>query len=90
MKTILVTIALLFTVANGLKAENKEPINKGHENNTSTEDKKPARLYTWEIITLNGKAKGLSPTEEHARKMIASFSKGDILDFKIITSRKIN
>lgn len=90
MKTILVTITLLFTVAFGLKAENKEPLNKGQEINIKADVEKPSRIYTWEIVTQNGRAKGVSLSEAHAKKMIDSFSKGDILEFKKITSRTHN
>tara|TARA_R110002072_G_scaffold4384_7_gene30728 strand:+ start:3520 stop:3792 length:273 start_codon:yes stop_codon:yes gene_type:complete len=90
MKTIFVTSALLLMFALSLKAENNQPIVNGKEISLIKDDKKQTRIYTWEITTQNGKAKGVSTSEAHAKKMIAAFSKGDILDLKIITSKQIN
>ncbi len=90
MKTILVTSTLLLMFTLGLKAENNQPKVNGQETNKLIADKKQTRIYTWEITTQNGKAKGMSTSEDHAKKMIAAFSKGDILDLKIITSKHIN
>lgn len=90
MKTILLTSAFLLTVTLGLKAENNQKEQKSQETNELKDEKKKTRLYSWEIKTQNGYAKGVSTSEEHANKMIAAFNKGDNLDFKLITSKKIN
>lgn len=90
MKTIFVTSTLLLMFALSLKAENNQPLVNGKEISQLKDVKKPTRIYTWEITTQNGKAKGVSTSEAHAKKMIAAFSEGDILDLKIITSKQIN
>ncbi|MCR9182063.1 MAG: hypothetical protein NXH73_03970 [Flavobacteriaceae bacterium] len=90
MKTIFVTSTLLLMFAFSLKAENNQPLVNGKEISQSKVDKKQTRIYIWEITTQNGKAKGVSTSEAHAKKMIEAFSKGDILDLKIITSFQLD
>ena len=46
------------------------------------------RVYYWEVNSTYAKAKGFSSSESDAREMICLVSKGDIITYKIITSKK--
>jgi hypothetical protein len=89
MKTILLMIGMVIFSANSLLAENNnEQLTK--KNEEKTESYQNQRLYFWEVKTLYGNAKGVSHSENEAKRMIALFSESDYLVFKIITSSPKN
>ncbi|GGI55987.1 hypothetical protein [Winogradskyella haliclonae] len=51
-------------------------------------DASDSRTYYWEVDSTNGKAKGYSSSERDARAMIALVTKGEVITYKIITSKK--
>jgi len=89
MKTILMLLMLVsFTLC---KANTEiESFQNDEKKEVKSEIDINQRLFTWEVKTSTGKAKGVSLTESDALKMIALFSKGDYPDFKIITSLPLN
>ena len=48
---------------------------------------KKNRIYFWEVQSEKGYAKGFSSDEFSAKKMIALVAKGDVISYRIITSR---
>ncbi len=88
MKTIVICV-LVITFGLTVHAENTKTLPFLKENTVKIEKERNARIYTWEIKTINGNAKGVSLSEMHARKMIATFTNGDIAEYIIITSKPL-
>lgn len=52
-------------------------------------NQKEARIYYWEVISSNGKAKVTTTSEHNAKRMIELVASGDIITYKIIKSNRL-
>ena len=82
MKNLTLTLALLLFTGFGF-ANNTDPIK------TTTDKVVVAKLYTWEVQTVNGKASGVSYSIEDAKKAIKLMKTGDIIKSKIIETNPV-
>lgn len=82
MKNLTLTLTFLLFTGLGF-ANNTDPIK------TTTDKVEVAKLYTWEVQTVNGKASGVTYLIEDAKKAIKLMKTGDVIKSKIIETNPV-